>query len=696
MKTFEVELASGKVVEIDAPDAQTAAKVAARYEAQQTRAPASKPQRRRTEGVFGEVAGFMSAINRGSGIGDEVVAGLRTAGDVVSGKVRGTRNPDGSITPGDIGGAFRRNMADQRAVEDDFVQRRPAVAAVGRGVGMTAPAMIPAAGVGAASTLPSAMARGATTAATEAAAYTLADRGTGKERLESANRSILPAAAGGAALGAVGYALTRPRMVRADEDVAAQVLTDRAKADPADMRAEAEAMRDVGVQPTGLDVIGERGRRFVRATGVKTDAAGEILTDNAIRRSAGTKPAVMSNTRRLVDDPRTVTSYVDDLTTARSEAATTQYREPYQTLVQIDADVASALRGDPGRAAIQRARQAAVARQDYAQVQELDALLAPNMNEFPEVSAGTLDRIRIAMGERAETAGRRGARDIAAGLRSRQSAITSALDNVEGLGEARANFRESTRAINVADGTDRLDIFSTDPVDYGQWVRSLGPEARKANAMAIRQEILDTLGGQRSSTFGSLDELATSPYVRENLAAAVGDETANSYLRNIAARLRQTRSASMVTPGAGSRTAVLENDLGEAGRNVAAGVNVVQQGLRGDVIGIARTAADWWRRRGVTPAQAEALARVTTDEGMLDRLIAAAETRGGQGAGQDFLQTLAAALNDAGPQDPALAALRREVSARLSRAGALTTAAPEPAVEVSMPSRPELGVGVAY
>ena len=695
MKTYEITLQSGKIIEVDAPDAQTAAKVAARYEAQQTRAPAAKPQRRRTEGVFGEVAGLMANVNRGFGIGDEIVAGLRTAGDVVTGKLRPTRNPDGTITPGDIAGAFRRNMGDQRAVEDDFAQRRPKVAAVGRGVGMLPLAAVPI-GAGASTTLAAAAAKGATTAATEAAVYSLADRGTGQERVQNANRSILPAAMAGGALGAAGYAMTRPRMVRTDEDLAAQVLVGRAGADPAQMRAAAQAMRDVGVAPTGLDVIGERGRRVSRAVGVRTDTAGEILTDNAMKRSAATKPAVMSNTRRLVDDPRTVTAYVDDLTTARGDAATTQYREPYQAMVQIDADAASALRGDPGRAAIQRARQAAVARQDYNQVQELDSLLAPNMNEFPEVSAGTLDRIRIAMGERAETAGRRGARDIASGLRSRQSAITRALDNVEGLGEARTNFRQTTQAINVADGTDRLDIFSTDPADYGQWVQSLGPEARRANAMAIRQEILDTLGGQRSSTLGSLDDLATSPYVRQNLAAAVGNEAADGYLRNIAARLRQTRNASMVTPGGGARTAVLENDLGEAGRNVAAGANAVQQGLRVDVIGLAQTAADWWRRRGVSPAQAEALARVTTDEGMLDRLIAAAEARGGQGAGRDFLQTLATALNDAGPQDPALAALRREVSARLSRPAGLAVAAPEPAVEVSIPARPELGVGVAY
>lgn len=694
MKTYEITLRSGKTIEVDAPDPQTAAKVAARYEAQ-----TAKPTRGQRRSLTSEVTGLMANFNRGLGIGDEIAAAGNTLVDAVRGEVR----PEGPGMTGAIRGlasGFQRNMAEQRAIEDDFSTRRPVVAAGARGVGMTVPAAVPAGAMTAPTSLMSAGARGAVTAGTEAGLYELADRGTIQERVGAANRAIGPAMVVGGGLGMAGYALANrgARAVPTDEEQAAKVLRERAKANPADMRRQAGEMRDVGVEPTGLDVIGERGRRVVRATGVKTDTAGETLTQNAMTRSAETKPAVMSTTRRLVDDPRTATQYVDDLTTARSEAASTLYREPYATPVQIDADVAAALRGDPGRAAIQRARQAAIARQDYAQAQELDSLLAQNMDELPSVSAGTLDRIRIAMGERAETAGRRGARDIASGLRSRQGAITAALDNVEGLSEARATYRGQTQAIEAA-GRDRLDIFSSDPADYARWVESLNPQAREANAIAIRQEILDTLGGQRQSTLGSLDELATSPYVRENLAAAVGEDTADAYIRNVAARLDQRRNAAMVTPGAGSRTAVLENDLGEVGRNVAAGARAVRDASTGNLFGFVSNVADWWRRRGVTPQQADALARAVTDPAMLDRVIMAVERREGREGVQGFLQAVAQAANEAGPADPAVAAINREVLDRLSRAGAATVAAPdarEPAVEVWMPTRPELGVGTAY
>lgn len=653
------------------------------------------------KGAVAYVTGLASAVNRGLGIGDELAAGFGTVADIASGKARPTRDArTGRVTPIDIAAVYRENMRRQRLTEDEFTASNPNAAALGRGTGMAAASIFPIGAGGVPSNALSATAQGATLGGLGAGTYSLADRGTLEERLTQANQNIPIGMATGGALGLFGFRLGERARRRAETDAetAGRLLARRASARPGQMADEAAAMREVGVAPTGLDVAGERGRRLVRATGVRTDTAGETLTDNAARISAGTKPAVMGSTRRLVNDPRTAAQYVDDLTTARSEAASTQYRQPYQTPVQIDADTAAALRGDPGRAAIQRARQAAIARQDYGQAQELDSLLAQNMEDFPTVSAGTLDRIRIAMGERAEVAGRRGARDIAAGLRGRQSAVTRALDNVEGLADARANFRATTQAIEAA-GPDRLDLFSTDPADYARWMQSLGPEARQANAMAIRQEVLDTLGGQRSSTFGSLDELATSPYVRENLSAALGEDAADAYLRNIAARLRQTRNATMVTPGAGSRTAVLENDLGAAADDVFSGLTAVQQGSTGNLLGLARTAADWWRRRGVRPAEAEALARAVTDPNQLDDIIAAISRSQGDDAAQDFMRSLLQAANDAGPSDPAVAAITRRVADRLSRAAGVGSAAPmgrEPAVEAYFPERPEFGVGRSY
>lgn len=666
-------------------------------------APDGKPKGKAPRGSVPYITGAMANLNRTLGIGDEIAAVGGTIMDIASGKARPTRDPaTGKIAPLDIAGTFRENMGRQRQIEDEFAAERPADAALARGVGMSIAALAPGGAVRAPSSGISALAQGGVSGGLAAGAYSLVDRGTAEERLDTANRNIPMGAAGGAALGLFGYRLGERARRRADTDaeVAARLLRQRASADPAQMADEAADMRRVGVAPTALDVAGERGRRVVRATGVKTSTAGETLTKNAGTVSAGTKPAVMSRTRGLVDDPRTVAAYGDDLKRARDMAADTQYRQPYQTPVQIDAETASALRGDTGRAAIRRARKAAETRRDYMQMQELDSLLAQNIDEFPTVSAGTLDRIRRAMaGRGAKMNQSPDTRDIASGLFDRASSIDSQLENVEALAPARAAYKASTQAMNVADDTRRLDVFSTDPQDYAAWMQSLGPEARKANAMAIRQEILDALGGKKASTFGTLDDLATAPYVRPNLAEAIGEEAADAYIGNIAARLQQTRNATMVMPGAGSRTAVVENDLGDAVNDVFTGLNVAQQTGRGDLIGVARTVADWWRRRGVRPEQAEALARVAVDPDQLDDLIAAVRRMDGEEGVQSFLRTLARAANDAGPADPAVAAINRKVSAQLSRAAGVGAVAPqprEPAVEVSIPGRPELGVGRAY
>ena len=71
--------------------------------------------------AFGEVAGFMANVNRTLGVGDEMAAGFKTAGDVVTGKVKG-RNP--MELGGELASSFKSNMADQRQIEDSFAADR--------------------------------------------------------------------------------------------------------------------------------------------------------------------------------------------------------------------------------------------------------------------------------------------------------------------------------------------------------------------------------------------------------------------------------------------------------------------------------------------------------------------------------------------------------------------------------------------
>ncbi len=165
--------------------------------------------------AFGEIAGFMANVNRGLGIGDELAAAGKTAGDVLTGKVRG-RNP--MELGGELASSFRGNMAHQRQVEDSYAADRPNAAAFGRGTGMGVQALVPAGQtVNAFTQAPRAlnMVRGAVTAGVTAAGSALADRGTGAERLKAASSAAtdpltLTLGAAGGALAPAARRAPRP------------------------------------------------------------------------------------------------------------------------------------------------------------------------------------------------------------------------------------------------------------------------------------------------------------------------------------------------------------------------------------------------------------------------------------------------------------------------------------------------------
>lgn len=422
----------------------------------------------------------------------------------------------------------------------------------------------------------------------------------------------------------------------------------RARMDPAAMRARAAEMRAAGVEPTLTDVAGERGRRMIRAVGVRGEEAGEVLTDRAAEVAATTKPASMSAARRLNNDPRTATQYADEMEALRGAEAERNYAQFDAEPIEVPDAVRDMLSDASGRSIIARARVDAIENQDWGRQVELDRLLRAGdeggVGPLPRISAGTINRLVIAARERGAAFARRGNNNRARGALGRRDQLDATLANVEELRPAREAYASQSRAIEVARGENRMDPFSTDPTDYAAWLNSLPAQARQANQIAIRQEILDTLGGQRlGGSLGTLDDLATSPYARDNLRAAFGPETADRFTGEIRARLAQNRNAQFVQPNAGSRTAVLDNDVGNAAQQT---VGAVRQGLSGDVVGLAARAVDAWRRRGFTPQQAEELARIATDPAQTDAAIDAIAGRLAQPVRVEFiaLRRAAAAL----------------------------------------------------
>lgn len=247
MPVFTIQSPDGRKIKIEAVDEATAIRGAQEYAGQ------SKPKR----SLMQDVTGAMSQFNAFLPGGDELAAAGNTAVDVVRGKT-----PLSGVVEG-----FKGSMAKQRGFEADIQQARPKTAALSRGMGMAAGALVPAGQTANAFSQGSRLAnagRGAVTAGLTAAGYAAADRGTVRERIGAASRaSVDPLTLGlGAAGGAIAPAARKPQPVKARTD--ADVLREIGVSTSAPQRAGglAKNAEDLAMRAPilGPSISGARGR----------------------------------------------------------------------------------------------------------------------------------------------------------------------------------------------------------------------------------------------------------------------------------------------------------------------------------------------------------------------------------------------------------------------------------------------------
>ncbi len=230
MPQYVVTLNDGRKVRVTAASPQDADRAAGEY----LRAKPAKG------GAMREVTGAAANLNRGLAIGDELAA----AGGVVSGLLTG-RHRFGADKPGNVlannlnmlGEAYRRELAWQRAREDDFAARRPNMAALARGTGNALTLVAPI-GPGAQAFAQGTRAQnallGATTAAATGAGYAAADRGTARERLAAAsdlaNMGVNALLGAGAGAMARGRPKSQPKRVRPPAPSLEELQTQRTAA----------------------------------------------------------------------------------------------------------------------------------------------------------------------------------------------------------------------------------------------------------------------------------------------------------------------------------------------------------------------------------------------------------------------------------------------------------------------------------
>lgn len=464
--------------------------------------------------------------------------------------------------------------------------------------------------------LPAVATRGAVTAAPLGAVSGAANADPGQE-LEGAKTGAAVGAVTGAAIpvAARGAGLAVKAVKGAGTDVARAVnkvaggkildpaktagkrLTDALKADgasPADLRAiQNEWLRTGASSPTVMDLAaklpsgGQNTVRLLKGAAMKGRGAGAAI-QYADEVKTALPDRVGERARKLTPDTRPANVVADELKTIQGGLADEQYREPYKTPVEVTPEIAAALRDEPGQAAVRRAIKGAVARQDYDGAGRLQSLLgldvpeipqmtpaamarvrAASLKTTPDVTAGDLDRVRIAMNERGEGAmrGQTPARDVGAGLFGRGKQIDAALGEVPELQPARATYRgmqASRDALDTGQGA-----MTAMPDDYEASIRDFigkataegsphpvsAEDIQGAAGIGHRQAITDAVGAPAAGGTGVMSKLVSSPNQIRNLDTSFGPDEAGGFREAVDNELSRLRNARQIDPSTGSQTA---------------------------------------------------------------------------------------------------------------------------------------------
>lgn len=376
----------------------------------------------------------------------------------------------------------------------------------------------------------------------------------------------------------------------------------------ADIRAAIDQFQGTGVNPSLIDAIqrtapGGEASRLIRGAALQQGPAS-VAAERYLERVGGNvQDQAIGLTRQLTPDTRTANDLTASLTAQRSNAAATEYAGPYAARVTPPAETLRALEGEPGMAAMRRARTAAVARQDADQVRDIDMLMgtvrAVSDNPAlagrippPEVSGATLDRIQRAMGGRARKMEMSpDTRDIASGLYARQSSLNDFLDTVPGLNEARSNYRNLTRQIEAVEEGGRG--LNARPDDF-----SFDDLTRPSAAVGYRSALEQALGAGAETSTGTMNRVATSANQTRNLREVFG-EGADRYQAGLSNLMDQLKNARFLASSSGSQTAPLLAD------QALAGIAALPGQIKSGFIGILEKAA-----RGATLTRAERAAIV--------------------------------------------------------------------------------------
>lgn len=547
--------------------------------------------------------GLMDAFTMGAG-------NVIPIQDEISGVLSGARQAGGALIHGrDVGQAFKGGYAAGKDVKqqdiDALAAQHPIAYNAGSilaGLGRSVPGGPAAAQAG--SKLVETAKNGLKAAGVGGGLGALigaADSEGAEGRLKGAATGGALGAAWGGGLSVAGEAIVNPALKTTariankatggklinPNRLAAQRLTEALRKDGLNAQQVQTAMNEWlknGNTPQLMNLAGENTRRLIRAAAGKGGEAGALAASNVETLAADLQGNAIKRTRALTPEKRAAQIVSDAIKAKRSGLADVQYAGPYAQQTQVPNSVVDALSDEPGKAALRRARAAAVARRNPQQVQEIDQLLRSEV--IPEdpfqwyrpppetVSGGTLDRVKIAMGGRGAKMNQSpDTRDIASGLFDRANEIDAALEAVPGLQPARQTYRGMT-AQDQALELGGSNAFNN-PDEYVQALRDkiamatpvdnpfpvTGDDIRGAAGVGLARDIERQIGAPTEAATGFLNKLSTGTNQRRVLEETFPGQ-AEQYREAINQLVSQLNDARFISPNHGSQTALRLEDAG--------------------------------------------------------------------------------------------------------------------------------------
>jgi hypothetical protein len=435
------------------------------------------------------------------------------------------------------------------------------------------------------------------------------------------------------------------------EENALGKFAQKAKPDAARMRARAQEYRDVGIEPTLVDVTDESGRGVVRANASRMTAGREVAQDFGDKRALDLPDRMGKQARRVMSsDPRTPDQIAAQLAKARGAAADKAFGNVRYDPVEIDPADLTVLKVPDVKSAVMDAVRRERDSTDRAALAQVLEYASGGRKRPPGMTVGMVDRISRVLLSKAQGL-RATDPDLAATLSKYGNTLRDAAKSQStGYADALKGYAAQSKLIEGAGRGE--DFLKRNTDEFVADAAAMSPQERALARATGRRAVERASGESVGSAPGVAGRLAEAPEQRARNRALLGNEDAARLEQGMRLEERAVRNARDIAPRTGSQT---QNKAQDALDTAGGAVRVVGRGGRGDLIGATVEAANMWlKRQGFSEKEAEELVRIATDPGQTNRVLSVLESRVGRNATIEWAKGIGPRLLGAG-QTPAAA-----------------------------------------